>query len=67
MWNDIIKGSSEHWDEPQHWELCLCGWENVMLEPKSEGLNKNIKMGFPKGLGVIWTLPGVDKHLQLQK
>lgn len=36
-----------------------------MLESESEGLNKNIKMGFPKGLGVSWTLPEADKHLQL--
>lgn len=36
-----------------------------MLEPKSERLNENIKMRFPKEPGVSWTLPGVDKHLQL--
>lgn len=40
---------------------------NVMLEPKSEGLNKNIKIGFPKGVGISWTLPGVNKHLQLRE
>lgn len=51
-------------------ELYLCGWEMEMvgmLETKSAGLNKNVKMGFLKGLGVSWTLPEVDKHLQLKE